>query len=97
MCHVSDRSVSLFQRLFSGVSVAVDGYMGSVNPVGGFQQLDVAVCTIEKANGLVNRLVREDSIGQLGRVEPLSSRQLSKSQIKMENIRGRSQLSTFTY
>ena len=30
MCHVSDRSVSLFQRLFSGVSVTVDGYMGSV-------------------------------------------------------------------
>ena len=30
MCHVSDRSVSLFQHLFSGVSITVDGYMGSV-------------------------------------------------------------------
>ena len=30
MCHVSDRSVSLFQCLFSGVSVTVDGYMDSV-------------------------------------------------------------------
>ena len=58
--------MSLFQRLFAGVSVTVDGYMGSVNPVGGFQQLDVAVCTIEKANGLVNRLVRDDNISQLG-------------------------------
>ena len=70
---VSDMSgnlhdTSLFQRLFAGVSVTVDGYMGSVNPVGGFQQLDVAVCTIEKANGLVNRLVRDDNISQLGRV-----------------------------
>ena len=66
-------TTKLFQRLFSGVSVTVDGYMGSVNPVGGFQQLDVAVCTIEKANGLVNRLVREDSISQLGRTETLAS------------------------
>ena len=64
---VSLHDTSLFQRLFAGVSVTVDGYMGSVNPVGGFQQLDVAVCTIEKANGLVNRLVRDDNISQLGR------------------------------
>lgn len=69
---VSVNDVSLFQRLFAGVSVNVDGYMGSVNPVGGFQQLDVAVCTIEKANGLVNRLVRDDNIGELGRSMLLS-------------------------
>ena len=31
-----------------------------------FSKLDVAVCTIEKANGLVNRLLEESSLHKLG-------------------------------
>lgn len=40
--------------------------MGSTSAAGGFAALDVAVCTIEKANSLINRLIEEDSMGLLG-------------------------------
>lgn len=42
--------------------------MGSTSAAGGFSALDVAVCTIEKANGLVNRLIEEDKLDLLGTV-----------------------------
>lgn len=41
--------------------------MGSTSAAGGFSVLDVAVCTIEKANGLVNRLIEEDKLDLLGK------------------------------
>ena len=41
--------------------------MGSHSPAGGFRRLDVAVCTIEKGNGLVNRLMEENRIDELGK------------------------------
>ena len=37
----------------------VEGYMGSHAPPGGFISVDIAVCTIEKANSLLNRLLEE--------------------------------------
>lgn len=37
------------------VSVKVDAFAGSVHPRGGFARVDVAVCTIEKANSMINR------------------------------------------
>ena len=40
--------------------------MGAQNAAGGFQALDVAVCTIEKANSLVNRLLEDGGIENLG-------------------------------
>ena len=46
----------------------VEGLMGGVQgAVGGFAALDVAVCTIEKANSLVNRLLEEGGTEQLGK------------------------------
>lgn len=41
--------------------------MGSTSAAGGFSALDVAVCTIEKANGLINRLIEEDKLDLLGK------------------------------
>lgn len=41
--------------------------MGSVSATGGFTSLDVAVCTIEKANSLINRLIEEDNMDLLGK------------------------------
>ena len=43
--------------------------MGSQNA--NFNKLDVAVCTIEKANGLVNRLLEEGSLNTLGGFESM--------------------------
>ncbi|KAK2169547.1 hypothetical protein LSH36_9g16021 [Paralvinella palmiformis] len=42
--------------------------MGSQNATGGFSSLDVAICTIEKANGLINRLLEEGKMDMLGMI-----------------------------
>lgn len=56
------------QSLFQEVGIKVDGYMGSTSPPGRFSSLDIAVCTIERANGLVNRLIEENKMDLLGMV-----------------------------
>ncbi len=56
------------QALYQDAGVRVDGYMGSSRPAGGFNSIDVAVCTIEKANSLINRLMEEGSMDTLGNV-----------------------------
>lgn len=40
--------------------------MGSHTPAGGFASVDVAVCTIEKANSLLNRLMEDKKVSSLG-------------------------------
>lgn len=40
--------------------------MGSHSPAGGFAAVDIAVCTIEKANSLLNRLLEENKVSTLG-------------------------------
>jgi DNA polymerase theta len=37
--------------------------MGSQSPAGGLARADVAVCTIERANGLINRLLEAEDGG----------------------------------
>ena len=52
--------------MFKEAGVRVDGYMGAQVPAGGFAATDIAVCTIEKANSLVNRLMEEKKMSTLG-------------------------------
>lgn len=47
--------------------------MGSTSAAGGFSSLDVAVCTIEKANSLINRLIEEDGMALLGNTHAILS------------------------
>lgn len=54
------------QNLFQDAGVRVDGYYGCNSPVGDFSSVDVAVCTIERANSLINRLLEENKLSQLG-------------------------------
>ena len=54
------------QGLFQEAGVRVDGYYGHSSPAGGFSSVDIAICTIEKANNLVNHLLEEGKIDQLG-------------------------------
>ncbi|XP_076974314.1 DNA polymerase theta isoform X2 [Tamandua tetradactyla] len=56
------------QSLFQEVGIKVDGYMGSTSPAGHFSSLDIAVCTVERANGLINRLIEEKKMDMLGMV-----------------------------
>ncbi|XP_075710826.1 DNA polymerase theta [Rhinoderma darwinii] len=63
---VAKEKTFYLQNLFQEVGVRVGGYMGSSAPTSGFTSLDVAVCTIEKANGLVNRLIEEKRMDLLG-------------------------------
>ncbi|KAM4700701.1 DNA polymerase theta [Discoglossus pictus] len=63
---VAKEKTYYLQNLFQEVGVKVEGYMGSSSPAGGFSSVDVAICTIEKANGLVNRLIEEDKMDWLG-------------------------------
>ena len=42
--------------------------MGHHAPTGGFSSVDVAVCTIKKGNGLINRLLEENKQDKLGEI-----------------------------
>ena len=53
------------QKVLLGVGVRVGAFVGSETPRGGFSCVDVAVCTIERANSLVNRLLEEKQISEL--------------------------------
>lgn len=57
-----------FQDIFSESGIRVEGFMGSHSPPGGFQAIHIAICTIEKANSLVNNLLENGSIADLGAV-----------------------------
>ncbi|OQV13803.1 DNA polymerase theta [Hypsibius exemplaris] len=54
------------QRIFRGTGIRIGGMMGHLHPPGGLKLLDICVCTIEKANSLINKLVSENKLGQLG-------------------------------
>ncbi|CAG9863608.1 unnamed protein product [Phyllotreta striolata] len=57
-----------FQNLLEGIGIRVDGFMGSYHPPGGFKSLQLAICTIEKANSLINRLMEENQLSDIGAV-----------------------------
>ena len=56
-----------FQELYQDAGIRVSGFMGHYAPAGGFSNVDVAVCTIEKGNGLINRLLEENKLDKLGK------------------------------
>ncbi|KOC62928.1 DNA polymerase theta [Habropoda laboriosa] len=57
-----------FQDLLSDSGVRVEGFTGGVVPPGGFAATHVAIATIEKANSLINRLMEENELVNLGAV-----------------------------
>ena len=65
---VAQEKTNYLTQVFESVGVKVGGFMGGHSPAGGFAATDIAICTIEKANSLVNRLLEENSTRQLGTV-----------------------------
>ena len=63
---VAHEKSNYLQQILEPSGVKVGGFMGSHSPAGGFASVDIAICTIEKANSLVNRLLEEGSTNQLG-------------------------------
>ncbi|XP_043257568.1 DNA polymerase theta [Colletes gigas] len=57
-----------FQDLLSDSGIRVEGFMGGIAPPGGFTATHVAIATIEKANSLINRLMEENELINLGAV-----------------------------
>lgn len=46
----------------------VEGFFGGYHPPGGFESIDLAVCTIEKANSIVNRLLEQNKLSEIGTI-----------------------------
>ncbi|XP_026462866.1 LOW QUALITY PROTEIN: DNA polymerase theta-like [Ctenocephalides felis] len=57
-----------FQDILGSSGIRVSGFMGSHAPAGGFQATHVAVCTIEKANSIINRALSDESLGDIGAI-----------------------------
>lgn len=56
------------QDILSSSGIRVEGFMGSQSPPGGLQAVHVAICTIEKANSLINKLLDDGKMFELGAV-----------------------------
>lgn len=56
------------QDLLIPTGYRVEGFFGGYNPPGGFENIDVAICTIEKANSIVNKLLEQDKLDSIGTV-----------------------------
>ncbi|EDV42218.1 uncharacterized protein Dana_GF17871 [Drosophila ananassae] len=56
------------QDLLVPAGYRVEGFFGGYNPPGGFENIDVAICTIEKANSIVNKLLEQDKLDSIGTV-----------------------------
>lgn len=52
--------------MIASSGLRVEGFFGGYNPPGGFDSIDLAVCTIEKANSIVNRLLEQDKLSDVG-------------------------------
>ena len=65
---VAHEKTNYLQSIFEPHGVRVGGFTGNQSPVGGFSGVDIAICTIEKANSLVNHLLEERAIDVLGAV-----------------------------
>ncbi|XP_015182607.1 PREDICTED: DNA polymerase theta [Polistes dominula] len=57
-----------FKDLLSEYGIRVEGFMGGINPPGGFTATDIAIATIEKANSIINHLMEEGNLSTLGAI-----------------------------
>ena len=65
---IAHEKANYLQSIFEPNGVKVGGFMGGYSPAGGFAGVDIAICTIEKANSLINRLLEEGKLSEIGAV-----------------------------
>lgn len=56
------------QDLLTAAGYRVEGFFGGYTPPGGFDSINVAICTIEKANSIVNKLLEQGKLEDIGTV-----------------------------
>ena len=61
---VAREKVFALKSLYEGTGIRVGGLIGGHRPIGGITSIDVIVCTIEKANNLINRMIESKSMNQ---------------------------------
>ena len=54
------------QDLLQSSGIRVEGFYGVYHPAGGFDSIDLAICTIEKANAIVNKLLEQEKLSDVG-------------------------------
>ena len=65
---VAREKAYILQKLYSGAGIRVEYFVGGRAPPGGFRTTDVAICTIEKANNIINKLIEEKKTNDLGMI-----------------------------
>ncbi|XP_063702529.1 DNA polymerase theta [Culicoides brevitarsis] len=58
--------MNYLQELLTPAGLRVEGFFGGYHPPGGFEQINIAICTIEKANSIVNRLLETNKLSEIG-------------------------------
>lgn len=46
----------------------MDGFFGGYTPPGGFDNINIAICTIEKANSIINKLLEQNKLDCIGMI-----------------------------
>ncbi|XP_012557615.2 DNA polymerase theta isoform X1 [Hydra vulgaris] len=59
---VAREKVYSLRDQFEDSGITIGGFMGNENTAGGLNTVDIAVCTIEKANSLINKLMESKKI-----------------------------------
>ncbi|KAL5273492.1 POLQ family protein [Megaselia abdita] len=52
--------------LLSSSGYRVEGFFGGYSPPGGFESINLAICTIEKANSIINKLMEQCKLDEIG-------------------------------
>jgi DNA polymerase theta len=63
---LAKEKLKYLQSILDDDSIRVEGFIGNSKPNGGFNACDIAICTIEKANSLINKLIEDDQLFEVG-------------------------------
>ena len=65
---IAHKKANYLRSIFEPNGVKVGGFVGGQSPLGGLAGVDIAICTIEKANSLIYRLLEEGRMSELDAV-----------------------------